>query len=990
MKNKLLSFFSFFFLALSLCSCKNVSHLTFSQDEYEVKSGDIIKTTNHVKGVTYSFIDNNISGLSVESNTGLITFSSDVNNYSQVLYQATYKNEVSLPVVLTLIHDYEIPELTLINPTSFVSDGDYIVVNNSLDLSNTFTLKNKMSGVSIDPSSGKLNIDDFVLDNTEICVVITSNGAVLEHNFYVAKNNIAKPKTINQSFERSAKNPISYYLDFSNVDLTNYKEEILMVFNKNKIIDPSLYSYDNSYHKITFSSEALSDLTSGENILTIATNRNNIKVNLVIADKFIKTAEDLVNISSNQETLRGYYILTNDIDLTSYLSIGGDGYNDGKGWNPIGIYHDVADGTSLNDVFNGTFDGDGYTIKGLYINRGDDLAYNAGLFGYVGSLGVIKNLNVETSDKTNNVKSYAGVICGFNSGLISNCTAKGNISNYTGEGVYKYLGGIAGRNAGEITSCISYVDVNGDNSYGLIVGFNEGIIDKTYSFELKENISLVGSGISPTNSILFSSLSDLLNYSYFELDSNYWDIRSGEYPSLKHQFEYYFIDLIMITNVIRDYTVGDIIKIEFIISPQSLMDKYKDNVTLEVNDSSLIVDGLNIDTSSFLKSSFIATIKLNIDNELYHSSLQFFVHPLPNKISINEESIKNIIPGEQYVLSSNIDGDATANYVVNYYTIPSIVNGVSINDNLLMVDGNISTSLSFELYAKVGSVTSDPISIIINPLMKIDNNIIVKYNDENNDINIDISYLDNVDEIIFNHSKIDYTYSSNCINLTDLNLVVDEFLELKIISNHIGYLYYVGKNSENKTDISSLTEYIEINDKDDLKNYFNISSYSENKYSNYNKTFVLTSDIDFENETIYGIGTEEHPFTGRFIGLGHTIKNFNINDNEDYFTLSTSEKSNKYRKSKYSVGFFSYLSGEVRDLNLSSFKVYANNYVGGFAGTINENAEIRNVHLYSLDVRNINEVDHPLSSEDKVHYFAAVNLGRSVLISANGGLMNLY
>lgn len=990
MKNKILSLLSFCVLCFSLCSCKEVSHVTFSQDEYEVRDGDYIKTTHHIKGVTYSFIDNDISGLSVNSSTGQINFSDDVINYSQVLYQATYKDETSLPVVLTLVHDYGVPELSLINPTSFVSDGDYVVVNNSLGLSNTFTLKNKISGVSIDISSGRLNIDDFVLDNTKISVLITSNGAILEHDFYVSKNNIATSLTSSQSFERNSNNPVSYYLDFSNVDLSTYKEEILMVLNKNTVIDSSLYSYDSSFHKIIFSSEALSTLTSGENVLNIVTNRNNIKVNLVVADKFISSPKDLVSINDSQEALRGYYILTNDIDLTSYLSMGGEGYNDGKGWNPIGVYHDVADGTSLNDVFNGTFDGDGYTISGLYINRGDDLAYNAGLFGYVGSLGVIKNLNVVTTDSTNNVKSYSGIISGFNSGLITNCTAKGNISNYTGEGVYKYLGGITGRNAGEINSCISYVDVNGDNSFGLIAGFNEGVINNVYSYKLKDNIELIGSGIGANDSILFDDLSSLMNYSFDSFDSSLWNIKNGELPSLKHQFEYYFLNQIYITNNVVDYVIGDIINIEFIISPQSLMDKYKDDIILEVDDPSLTISNLSIDTSSFTKSSFVATLKLDIDSVIYSANKTFYVHPLPSKISIDTSSLINVIPGEDYVLSTLIEGDQSVNYNISYLTNPSSIKGIKINNNVLSVDENITSRISFSLYSRIGSIDSDPITIIINPLIKKDNNIIVKYNNENNDVDIDVSDLEEVDEVIFNHQKINYTVNDNNLSLSNLSLLEDEFLTLKIINDNVGYLYYVGKNKEDKFDISTCEEYIAINSKEDFKTYFNISTFDENKYLNYNKTFVITNDIDFENETIYGIGSESHPFNGKFFGCNHVISNFKINENETYFTLSESDKTNNYRTSKYSVGLFAYLNGEVKDLTISNFSVNANNYVGGFAGTINENAIVRNVHLFNVDVRNINEVNHPVTNEDKVHFFAAVNLGNVILVSANSGLINLY
>ncbi|MDR2558562.1 MAG: hypothetical protein LBC86_03325, partial [Oscillospiraceae bacterium] len=97
--------------------------------------------------------------------------------------------------------------------------------------------------------------------------------------------------------------------------------------------------------------------------------------------QIITTAEHLNAVRNN---LSGNYKLGNNIDLTEYLSPDHPGYNSEHGWKPVG---------SGDFPFTGTFDGNGYKITGLWLNRGE--GYYAGLFGLVE--GVIKNLSVETA-----------------------------------------------------------------------------------------------------------------------------------------------------------------------------------------------------------------------------------------------------------------------------------------------------------------------------------------------------------------------------------------------------------------------------------------------------------------------------------------------------------------------------------------------------------------------------------------------------------------
>jgi translation initiation factor IF-3 len=68
-----------------------------------LKNGDKVKVKENLKGVTYSFVGEVPQGVSLEDSEGLITFTDATYNYSQVLYQATYKDIKSNLVVLTLL-----------------------------------------------------------------------------------------------------------------------------------------------------------------------------------------------------------------------------------------------------------------------------------------------------------------------------------------------------------------------------------------------------------------------------------------------------------------------------------------------------------------------------------------------------------------------------------------------------------------------------------------------------------------------------------------------------------------------------------------------------------------------------------------------------------------------------------------------------------------------------------------------------------------------
>lgn len=205
-------------------------------------------------------------------------------------------------------------------------------------------------------------------------------------------------------------------------------------------------------------------------------------------------------------------VLMNDIVVNTGDLINYDvtSANNWKVWTPIG--NETA-------IHSGWFDGNGYTISGLYFN--DKTAVCVGLFGK--SSGIIKNITVDNSYfvAANRVAGICGIL--DEHGLIENATNKATVLGYEfntagvcGNVYYSSLsgcknfgkitsyskntGGICGSAVGQtystgisnsITNCINYGDVTACNT-------NKALLDYT----------VVG-GICGSN---ISSLSNCMNY----------------------------------------------------------------------------------------------------------------------------------------------------------------------------------------------------------------------------------------------------------------------------------------------------------------------------------------------------------------------------------------------------------------------------------------------------------------------------------------------
>ena len=164
----------------------------------------------------------------------------------------------------------------------------------------------------------------------------------------------------------------------------------------------------------------------------------------------ISTAEELAKLN-DLNIQGGEFVLADDIDLK--------GYSSGEGWQPI-------------ENFKGSFDGNGYVISNLTINRTQNTPgyLNLGLFKTV--YNDVKNLGLENVQiNGSSGYDYVGALCGDTDYDISitNCYANGNI-NTDGD----FAGGLVGQCYGNVTYSHFEGNVSSVNCAGGIMGDEDG------------------------------------------------------------------------------------------------------------------------------------------------------------------------------------------------------------------------------------------------------------------------------------------------------------------------------------------------------------------------------------------------------------------------------------------------------------------------------------------------------------------------------------
>ena len=161
-----------------------------------------------------------------------------------------------------------------------------------------------------------------------------------------------------------------------------------------------------------------------------------------------------------------HYRLMNDIDATTTRE-----WNDGEGFDPIDGY------------FAGVFDGGGYAVRGLWVERPNES--HIGLFGETGSGGLV--MSVEVVDAHVRGASHVGAVVGLSYGRVLSSGSSGEVLGVGN------VGGLVGYSLEDISSSWSFSKVSGREYVGGLVGYAEnGDISSSWSSGAVSGISNVG------------------------------------------------------------------------------------------------------------------------------------------------------------------------------------------------------------------------------------------------------------------------------------------------------------------------------------------------------------------------------------------------------------------------------------------------------------------------------------------------------------------
>jgi hypothetical protein len=184
---------------------------------------------------------------------------------------------------------------------------------------------------------------------------------------------------------------------------------------------------------------------------------------------FATEISDWYGMNATRNDLTGSYLLMNDLDSTTrgYQELAGTIADAGRGWQPIGNY---------TNLFAGIFDGQGYEIRDLFINRPDEC--DVGLFAHIGVRGCIRDIGIVNATVIG--QERVSSLVGWNE--------RGTLSNsYSTGGVYgsDCVGGLVGLNErGTVSNSYSTGGVYGFGSVGGLVGWNydwDAVVSNSYS-----------------------------------------------------------------------------------------------------------------------------------------------------------------------------------------------------------------------------------------------------------------------------------------------------------------------------------------------------------------------------------------------------------------------------------------------------------------------------------------------------------------------------
>ena len=211
----------------------------------------------------------------------------------------------------------------------------------------------------------------------------------------------------------------------------------------------------------------------------------------------ICTLDHLARINTDATSRGGDYELVRNLNFSSQHSYapGSANWSD-KTWRPVNASTAAAGSTVVahaagqnagwtpigpdaSSRFSGSFNGRGYRIDNLYVRR-----TIAGLFEYIASGGVVRNVHVHGNIYGTAAPDITGNIAGYNFGLIIASSSSGTLDGLADGN--DYAGGLVGQNeGGTIAASYSTASVDGGATTfdyaGGLTGRNNGTIASSYA-----------------------------------------------------------------------------------------------------------------------------------------------------------------------------------------------------------------------------------------------------------------------------------------------------------------------------------------------------------------------------------------------------------------------------------------------------------------------------------------------------------------------------
>lgn len=952
-----------------------VTSVHFEKDSYQVNPGDKVAVKENVTGVVYSFQGGTPEGVVLNASTGEITFDPYGAQIPEKVYIATYQGK-SVSTKVSFLMKEELPVLTFLNPSDYLIDGDSILCEakseKGREFAVSYSLKEAVEGISVNAENGKVSFSASLQNLTPFTVVCESKGVTKENTFYAMTADIITAE--NEVILEKGKTEDAFFtLDFKGNDKATKEDVKLLV--EDKRVDVEGFDYDPETRTVKIPASYLSTLSSGEHSVKVTTKRNAVSLSLAIADKILYQAEDFETIfgadysgtvpAFKENSLSGYYALGCDIDLGSYIKE--------HGWNPIGAYSEGDTPETTYDVpFSGVFNGNGYELKNFTYTA---VGAVRGLFGRVS--GTVKNLRLSGSIES--VFSWSGGLVGNNKGTIENIILDLGLTN---EG-QNATGVICSVNHGYIQNVVSLsenVKGNIDPSLswrqsGILIGLNEtdGTVRNVYGIG-EEGEQLIGysnnSEVTNENcGKLFTTAEELKAFDfasvlpgrYFSVEENLPVLKTLSVSHTPGYFEF---------NALPQYALkGAEIDLSMKVLPSEREEEYNKKVVYSIDGENYgaVLEGNKLNLSNINVAeggntlSLKATLKLDeYGVDLTRETSILLYNSIGGLRITNQET--GIDAGTSLAITtattpeSDIVVDFTAASEVSHDSVY-----YSMKGNVLSIRQDAPEGLVVTVTANAVGETATKSFTVRKLHTFVGNNLVHYQGEENQDFVYTIEDLSGISSLTYDGKELaseDYSFADHKVTIK-ADAVSEKGVQhdIKLFSTDSkAYQLYAAKEDSEKVTMDWLLNCFgsdgitRIATAQEFISYFPVDGgVHTDKADNFKrgKVYVLTADLDFTgidyHPAGYNLLGEENSqiMSADFYGLGHSIKNVNIN----------------YESGIWGGGFFTQIGAEgqntkFQDITFENFTFHTGggNFDGGLCGFLGDTAIIHHVSFYQSDI----------------------------------------